>query len=101
MFSYNKMSDQYSINPVSRSTNNFFESLTNSTNPTYIQPICQPQYNNPIESKYSGSVVVPPLIPPPAPTTIYPKPTTMYTPEHLRNNFKPLNDSYNDAYYNR
>lgn len=35
---------QYSINPVSRGVNNFFESLTNSSNPSYIQPIQQPVY---------------------------------------------------------
>lgn len=33
------MSDNFNINPVSRGVNNFFESLTNSTNPQYIRPI--------------------------------------------------------------
>jgi hypothetical protein len=94
------MSDQYSINPASRGTNNFFESLTNSTNPTYIQPIPQPQYN-PAPSPYSGSVITPPLIPSPAPSTVFPKPTVTYTPEHLRGSFAPLNDRYNDAFYGR
>lgn len=28
----------YNINPLRRGVNNFFENLTNSTNPIYIQP---------------------------------------------------------------
>ena len=33
------MANNYAINCMSRGVNNFFESLTNSSNPTYIQPI--------------------------------------------------------------
>lgn len=40
--------NQYNINPASRGVNNFFESLTNSSNPQYIQPInTSPPYQMP------------------------------------------------------
>lgn len=88
---------QYNINPVSRGVNNFFEGLTNSTNPQYIQPVSTPQYTAPPQPVY-------PVYSTPIPTSYTPissgpLPTVTYTPGTLRSSFKPLNSNYNSSYY--
>ncbi len=89
----------YSINPVSCGLNNFFEGLTNSSNPTYIQPISNtPTYNPPTQT-YTPSPQV--AIPPPMQSTTYPLPTVTYTPESLRSSYTPLSSNYIDSYYGR
>lgn len=64
----------YNINPVSRHTNNFFESLSNSTNPTYIQPTqstglvpnyISPTAYAPLTPLYPDSVTLPTFATPP------------------------------------
>ena len=96
---------QYSINPVSRGLNNFFESITNSTNPTYIQPIQQTSYTPQQQPTYTpyhsqttfSSTQYTPIVSQPLPTVTYP--TVTYTPELLRSSFIPLNSNYNSSYY--
>jgi hypothetical protein len=81
----------YSINSVSRGVNNFFESLTNSSNPTYIQPI-----NTYTPSPPSQTYITPPQI-----FTHNPLPIVTYTPKCLRTSFVPLNSNYSNAYYGK
>jgi len=84
---------QYSIGKIRRGTNNFFESLTNSSNPQYIQPIQQPAPQPVIQPTY---VAPQPLT---APNYVgiqhQPLPTVTYTPSSLSTSFVPLNSSYN------
>jgi hypothetical protein len=90
---------QYSINPVSHGLNNFFESLTNSSNPQYIQPINTVSCTVPHTTAYTP--------PHPISYTEYkpiqsqPLPTVTYTPSILRNSFEPLNSNYVNAYYGK
>lgn len=97
MSNYN---NQYNINPVNRGVNNFFEGLTNSTNPRYIQPIQQftPQQPQPtyVPPRPINTAPYVPFV-----SKIYKQPTTMYTPERLRSHFEPLNPSYNYAFNNK
>jgi hypothetical protein len=81
---YQSMSDQYSINPASRGANNFFEGLTNSSNPTYIQPIA-PVYTPAPAPVYAAPkpLKLQPFIPCP----VYKLSTTMYNPECLGKEF--------------
>ena len=93
------MSNNYSINPASRGVNNFFESLTNSSNPQYITPI---QSYQPPPQPLPTYTAPQPLTFAPTPTfTTYPAPTVTYTPENLRHMYVPLNSSFNDAYYGK
>ena len=88
---------QYSINPVSRGLNNFFEGLTNSSNPTYIQPIQQPVYTPPPQPVYTTSPQ--PSYTPYQAIPSGPLPTVTYTPESLRSSFVPLNNNHISSYY--
>jgi len=79
--------NKYSINPVSRGMNNFFENLTNSTNPRYIQPIQQPTYTPPPQPVYTPPSPISTTPFTPFSTPVYKMPTTIYTPPHLRTYF--------------
>jgi hypothetical protein len=83
---------QYNINPINRGVNNFFESLTNSSNPRYIQPVQQP----------ISQSIQQPVYPQPSPLVYSqynavssgPLPTVTYTPTSLQSSFVPLNSNY-------
>jgi hypothetical protein len=92
---------QYSINPVSRGVNNFFEALfvgTNNAVPQYIQPIQQPIYTPPPQPVYTPQPYNAPTF---TPIPSAPLPTVTYTPSTLQSSFVPLNSNYNSAYYGR
>ena len=82
---------------MSKNVNNFFESLTNSTNPRYIQQPPTTTYVAPPPVTYKA----PPMYEEykPFKSTVYKQPTMMYTPPHLRSHFEPLNSSYNSTFY--
>jgi hypothetical protein len=87
---------KYCINPVSRGLNNFFENISNSTNPQYIQPTSTPQYVPPPQPTYTPPPPIP--VTPLPPSKIYPLPTVTYTPVSARAYFEPLNSNYTNAH---
>ena len=89
----------YGINPVSRGVNNFFEGLSNSTNPTYIQPLPQQQPPCMVQQPTYTPTPIAPFVA--TSTSTYPVPTTMYTPQSLQSSYYPLNSNYNNAYYGK
>lgn len=94
------MSNQYSINPVSRGINNFCEALfvgTNNSIPQYIQPIQQPVYTPPPPPVYTQPTPI--SIPSYTPIPSQPLPTVTYTPSVLQSSFVPLNSNYTSSYY--
>jgi hypothetical protein len=90
--------NNFSINPVRQSVNNFFESITNSSNPTYIQPISQQSYQQPrtdyVRQNYHQTTFS-------VQQSIYKLPTTMYTPDILRSHFEALSGYESQFYGNK
>ena len=82
---------------MSQLVNNIFESITNSTNPQYAGARPQVVYTPSVQPVYTPPppISMPTYVPP----TIYPLPTTMYTPSSLRTHFQPLNSNYNNSFY--
>ena len=86
---------------MSHSVNNFFESLTNSTNPQYIRTPTPTTYTPPPTPVYTPPPPINTAPYVPFSSTVYKLPTTTYTPAPLRTHFEPLNSSYNNTFYNR